>query len=284
MELLDNDPVALIAATGLLGLIVGSFLNVVIYRLPIMLERGWRREAIDYLELSTEPAQPFDLIRPPSCCPLCAAPVRPWQNIPIISYLILGGRCANCRKPISMRYPAVEALTAILSGLVVWRFGFTMQAGMALILTWALISLSLIDIDRQLLPDSITLPLLWLGLAISIQNVFTDSHAAIIGAISGYLSLWTVYKIFKALTGKEGMGFGDFKLLALLGAWMGWQYLAVIILLSSFVGALIGTMMIGFGTVDRARPIPFGPYLSGAGWLVLLCGEDLLQWYFALIG
>ncbi|MGH8500286.1 MAG: prepilin peptidase [Methylococcales bacterium] len=287
IRLLETDPAALIIAAGLLGLMVGSFLNVVIYRLPIMMERGWRRESIAYLGLAPEPApepQPFNLIQPQSRCPRCTSSIRPWQNIPIVSYLILGGQCANCKMPISIRYPAVEALTAILSALVVWRFGFTLQAGMALILTWALISLSLIDIDRQLLPDSITLPVLWLGLALSIGHVFTDSHSAIIGAISGYLSFWIVYQIFKVLTGKEGMGFGDFKLLAMLGAWMGWQYLAVTILFSSLFGALIGTMMVVFGKHDRSRPIPFGPHLSAAGWIVLLWGNYFLQGYFGFVG
>ncbi len=287
LQLLETDPTALIITAGLSGLVVGSFLNVVISRLPIMIERDWRREAIDYLGIATEPApepQPFNLLKPRSGCPRCTSPIRPWQNIPIVSYLILGGQCASCKMPISMRYPAVEGLTAILSALVAWRFGCTLQAGMALILTWTLISLSWIDFDRQLLPDSITLPVLWLGLALSIGNVFTDSDSAIIGAISGYLSLWIVNRFFKVLTGKEGIGFGDFKLLAMLGAWMGWQSMAAIILCSSLAGALIGTLMIVIGKHDRTLPIPFGPYLSAAGWIVLLWGNDILQGYLGFVG
>ncbi|MCI0653735.1 MAG: A24 family peptidase [Methylococcaceae bacterium] len=287
IQFLQTDPTLLIIAAGLLGLMVGSFLNVVVHRLPIMMERAWHRESTEYLKLAAEPAgeqEAFNLVRPASRCPKCHAPVRPWQNIPLISYLILGAKCANCKTPISLRYPIVEGLTAILSVLVVWHFGFSFQAGMALILTWALISLSLIDIDHQLLPDSISLPLLWLGLALSIPKVFTDSHSAIIGAISGYLSLWLVYQVFKSLTGKEGMGFGDFKLLSMLGAWMGWQFLPVIILFSSFVGALVGTILILTGKHSRSAPIPFGPYLSAAGWIVLLWGERFLQWYGQIIG
>jgi leader peptidase (prepilin peptidase) / N-methyltransferase len=287
LQLLETDTTALIVATVMLGLMVGSFLNVVVYRLPIMMEHSWRQESTEYLGLATEPAtqEPsINLLQPPSRCPNCAAPVRPWQNIPIISFLLLGGKCANCKIPIPLRYPAVEAITAIFSACVVWHFGFTVQAGAALILTWALISLSLIDIDHQILPDSITLPLLWIGMGLSVPEVFTTSHAAIIGAISGYLSLWIVYHVFRILTGKEGMGFGDFKLLAMLGAWMGWQYLPVIILFSSLVGALTGSLMILFGRQSRSAPIPFGPYLSAAGWTALLWGEEILRGYTELAG
>ncbi|MGH8550598.1 MAG: prepilin peptidase [Methylococcales bacterium] len=286
IQFLEMDSTLLTIAAGLLGLMFGSFLNVVVYRLPIMMERAWHGDSVEYLKLAIEAASDqeiFNLIHPPSRCPQCASPIRPWHNIPILSYLILGGRCANCKTPISFRYPVVEALTAVLSALVVWHFGLGFHAGMALALTWALICLSLIDIDHQLLPDSITLPLLWLGLALSLRNVFTDSHSAIIGAISGYLSLWLVYKIFKFLTGKEGMGFGDFKLLAMLGAWMGWQFLPVIILFSSLVGASVGTIMILSGKHNRSAPIPFGPYLSAAGWIVLLWGEIFLKWYSEII-
>ncbi len=287
LQLLETDTTMLIVAAILLGLTVGSFLNVVVYRLPIMMEHSWRQESTEYLGLATEPAtkqQSFNLLQPQSRCPNCASSVRPWQNIPIISYLILGGKCANCKTSISLRYPAVEALTAIFSALVVWHFGFTAQAGAALVLTWGLIGLSLIDIDHQILPDSITLPLLWIGMGLSVPEVFTDSHSAIIGAISGYSSLWIVFQVFRILTGKDGMGFGDFKLLAMLGAWMGWQYLPVIILFSSLAGALAGSMMILFGRHSRAAPIPFGPYLSAAGWTALLWGEDILHRYTELAG
>lgn len=285
-QILEADPMISMIAAGMLGLMIGSFLNVVIYRLPIMMERAWRRESSEYLQIAVEPTgdrESFNLIRPASRCPKCASPVRPWQNIPVISYLILGGKCANCRTTISVRYPIIEALTAVLSALVVGHFGFSVQAGTGLILTWALICLSVIDIDHQLLPDSITLPSLWLGLALSIQKVFTDSHSAILGAIFGYLSLWLVYKLFKILTGKEGMGFGDFKLLAMLGAWMGWQYLPLIILFSSFGGACVGILLILSGKQSRSMPIPFGPYLSAAGWTVLLWGEQFLNWYLEMI-
>lgn len=287
IHLLETNPTALIILGGLLGLMVGSFLNVLVYRLPIMMERSWEQESIQYLGLSESPTnehRALTLSQPSSHCTHCGAPIRPWQNIPIVSYLILGGQCANCKTAISIRYPLVEAFTAVLSAVVVWHFGFTIQAGMALILTWGLISLSLIDIDRQLLPDAITLPLLWIGLALSTQNLYTDSHSSIIGAISGYLILWSVYKVFKALTGKEGMGFGDFKLLAMLGAWMGWQVLPVIILFSSFVGAVTGTTMMIAGKHNRSTPIPFGPYLSAAGWVALLWGDYFLHSYLELVG
>ncbi|MGH8559752.1 MAG: prepilin peptidase, partial [Methylococcales bacterium] len=272
IQLLETDPYARIILAGILGLMIGSFLNVVIHRLPIMMERAWRCDSIDYLGLAPEAAPEariYNLFQPGSQCPDCRIAIRSWHNIPIVSYVLLRGRCAHCKMPISMRYPAVEALTALLSVVVVWHFGFTIQAGAALILTWALIALSLIDIGHRLLPDAITLPVLWLGLVLSIGNVFTDSHSAIIGAICGYLILWIVYQLFRIATGKQGMGFGDFKLSAMLGAWLGWQYVPVVVLLSSLAGALIGTLMIVFGNRDRAEPIPFGPYLSVSGWIVV---------------
>ncbi|MGR9106892.1 MAG: prepilin peptidase [Gammaproteobacteria bacterium] len=287
LQVLESDRIVLLITSGIFGLMVGSFLNVLVYRLPIMMERSWRRDSLECLGLPPEPCaaqESVDLMQPPSRCPACAAPILPWHNIPVLSYLILRGKCAKCRSPISLRYPLVEAFTAVLSAYVVWHFGFSVQAAMALILTWALLSLSLIDVDHQLLPDSITLPMIWLGLALSLQNVFTDSHSAIIGAIGGYLSLWTVYKVFKAATGKEGMGFGDFKLLAMLGAWLGWQFLPLIILLSSLVGALVGTVMILLGKHSRSVPIPFGPYLASAGWVALLQGDRLIRWYFERLG
>ncbi|HFD12442.1 MAG TPA: prepilin peptidase [Crenotrichaceae bacterium] len=270
---------------GFVGLCVGSFLNVVIYRLPIMMERDWRQQSAEFLEIrlsdndSDSDSVTFNLSTPNSKCPACKAAIRAWQNIPVFSYIMLGGKCANCKTSISIRYPLVEFVTAVLSILIAWHFGFSLQTLFALILLWSLIALSLIDLDHQLLPDSITLPLLWLGLFSSVFNVFTDSKSSIIGAIAGYLSLWSVYMVFKLLTGKEGMGFGDFKLLAVFGAWFGWKFLPVIILLSSVVGAVVGICMIVFTKRGKEVPIPFGPYLAGAGLIALFCGEQLIAWY-----
>ena len=274
------------ALAGVIGLLVGSFLNVVIYRLPIMMQRGWRKECTEYLQISPEAdtGEPFNLVFPLSRCSGCNTPIKPYQNIPVISYLFLKGQCATCGCHISMRYPVIEALTAITSVIVAWHFGYTLQAGFALLLTWALIALIFIDIDHQLLPDSITLPMLWLGMCLSLFNVFTDAHASIIGAVAGYLALWAVFHLFKLATGKEGMGYGDFKLLALFGAWQGWQYLPIIILLSSLVGAVIGLGMIVFAKHDHNVPIPFGPYLAIAGWIALLWGNDLNQLYLTTAG
>jgi leader peptidase (prepilin peptidase)/N-methyltransferase len=283
-----NLPYFLTALACLIGLMVGSFLNVVIYRLPIMMQRNWRKECAEYLQIdSTETApreEPFNLAFPLSRCPSCNTTIKPYQNIPVISYLFLKGQCATCSNPISSRYPIIEAFTAITSATVAWHFGYTPQTIFALILTWSLIALSFIDIDHQLLPDNITLPVLWLGLFLSLFGFFTDTHASIIGAIAGYLILWVVYHLFKLATGKEGMGYGDFKLLALFGAWLGWQYLPVIILLSSLVGAIIGLSMIIIVKHDHNIPIPFGPYLAAAGWIALLWGNDLNQLYLTTAG
>ena len=287
LDKLLTNPYLLTALASLVGLLVGSFLNVVIYRLPIMMQRNWRKECAEYLQIDTdesEPQAPFNLSVPLSRCPHCHAPIKPHQNIPVLSYLLLKGRCAACNRPIAVRYPLVEAFTAIVSALVAWHFGYSPQTVFALALTWSLIALSFIDIDHQLLPDNITLPVLWLGLLLSLFGLFTDTHASIIGAIAGYTVLWAVYHLFKLVTGKEGMGYGDFKLLALFGAWLGWQYLPVIILLSSLVGAVIGIAMIVFGNRDRNSPIPFGPYLATAGWIALLWGESLNQLYLTATG
>lgn len=288
LSMLLNIPILFSALTGVIGLLVGSFLNVVIYRLPIMMQRGWRKECTEYLQLHPEANQPeeepFNLVFPLSRCPGCNTPIKPHQNIPVISYLFLKGKCATCGCRIAMRYPVIEALTAITSIIVAWHFGYTPQAVFALLLTWSLIALIFIDIDHQLLPDSITLPLLWLGMCLSLFNVFTDAHASIIGAVAGYIALWSVFHLFKLATGKEGMGYGDFKLLALFGAWLGWQYLPIIILLSSLVGAIIGVGMIIFVKHDRNVPIPFGPYLAVAGWLALLWGNELNQLYLTTAG
>ena len=273
-----------------LGLLVGSFLNVVVYRLPVMMERAWRAQCQELIPPPEPPApiakqeKPFNLMTPRSRCPHCGHAIAAWENIPVISYLILRGRCAGCGKSISLRYPLVELSTALLSGIAAWHFGFGWAAGAALVLTWALIALTLIDYDHQLLPDDITLPFLWIGLLLSLYGLFTNSTSSIIGAVAGYLSLWTVYILFKWATGKEGMGYGDFKLLAMLGAWMGWQALPVIILLSSVVGAGVGITLIAARGRDRTIPIPFGPYLAAAGWLTLLWGHDITHRYFALLG
>ncbi|NOU20620.1 MAG: prepilin peptidase, partial [Methyloglobulus sp.] len=276
-DYLIGSPILFSAVVGLIGLLVGSFLNVVIYRLPVMMQLSWRKDCQDYLGLASEPQaeEPFNLVLPLSRCPGCNTPIKPYQNIPVISYIFLRGKCANCNNPISLRYPIIEAFTALTSVIIAWHFGFTPQTGFALLLTWSLIALSFIDIDHHLLPDSITLPLLWLGLFLSMFGLFADSHASIIGAIAGYLVLWGVFHLFKLLTGKEGMGYGDFKLLALFGAWLGWQSLPIIILLSSLVGAVIGIAMIIFFRHGRNTPIPFGPYLAAAGWIALIWGNDI---------
>lgn len=271
----------------IVGLLVGSFLNVVIYRLPIMLHRAWRHDCTEYLQNTPAPTvteTPFNLMLPLSRCPSCNTAIKPYQNIPVISYLCLKGRCAKCGSAISQRYPLVEAFTGVISAVVAWHFGFSLQTVFALALSWSLITLSVIDLDHQLLPDNITLPVLWLGLLLNLFAVFTDTATSLIGAMAGYLALWSVYHLFKLVTGKEGMGYGDFKLLALLGAWLGWQYLPLIIFLSSIVGAVVGLGLIIFGNHQRNIPIPFGPYLAAAGWIALLWGPQLNHYYLQLIG
>jgi leader peptidase (prepilin peptidase)/N-methyltransferase len=289
MEILiifQTHPCFFIATIAIVGLMVGSFLNVVIYRVPVMMQRHWRQECHEYLELPApeSPEEPLNLSFPASRCNQCHTPIKPQHNIPVLSYLFLRGKCANCRAPIAVRYPLVELFTGIISAVVAWHFGYSVETFFALILSWSLIALSGIDIDHQLLPDSIILPLLWLGLLLSFFSIFTDSHSSIIGAIAGYLSLWTVFQLFKLATGKEGMGYGDFKLLALFGAWLGWQYLPVIILLSSLVGAIVGISMVVFGKHDHQKPIPFGPYLAAAGWLALMWGKEINQLYLGAVG
>lgn len=287
IDTLKDMPAVYLAGAGVLGLVVGSFLNVVIHRLPLMMERQWRRQCREFLDEAPADHAPearLDLISPPSQCPHCGHPIGAAENIPVISYLLLRGRCRACGGPISARYPVVELGTALLSLIVVWQLGLTWAAGAALVLTWSLICLSVIDIDHQMLPDAITLPVLWLGLLISLPGLFVDSHTSIIGAACGYLALWLIYKAFKWLTGKEGMGYGDFKLLAMLGAWLGWKVLPLVILLSSVVGAATGIAMIVVRGRDRNIPIPFGPYLAAAGWLALLWGDGIIHGYFALMG
>src|SRR5882762_4875538 len=282
-----------------LGLVIGSFLNVVIYRLPIMLEREWRSQALELLPAGAEvataaaPVTPerFTLNTPRSACPACKTPIKAWQNIPLVSWLVLRGRCASCKTKISVRYPLVELTTGILSAWVAWHFGFGPPAACALLVTWALIALTGIDIDHQLLPDGITLPLMWAGLiAAAIEGPIAGSpipvsaHDAIVGAASGYLSLWLVFQTFRLITGKEGMGYGDFKLFAALGAWLGWKLLPLVILLSAAAGALLGILMIVLRGRDRSAPMPFGPYLAAAGWLAMMYGDELVSSYLRVSG
>jgi leader peptidase (prepilin peptidase)/N-methyltransferase len=269
---------------GLFGLIVGSFLNVLIYRLPLMLEREWRSQCAELLAqpLPTEAA--FNLWWPRSQCPHCHHAIGALENIPVCSYLWQRGRCRHCQESISLQYPLVEILSAMLAALTAWHFGYGWQALAALVLTWGLLALSVIDLQRQLLPDSLTLPLLWLGVGLALFGLFTDLRSSVLGAMAGYLSLWTVYWVFRLLTGKEGMGQGDFKLLALLGAWQGWQYLPAIIIGSAGVGALLGiALMIGRGW-DRNVPLPYGPFLAATGWLTLLWGASFNETYLRWLG
>jgi leader peptidase (prepilin peptidase)/N-methyltransferase len=284
-ELLARQPLAATFCALILGLLVGSFLNVVVHRLPIMLRREWQSQAREVLELEAQaPATGYNLMVPASRCPHCDHKIRAWENIPVLSWLILRGRCSSCKAPISSRYPLVELATGLLSAWLVWHFGFTWQAGSMLVLTWGLIAMSLIDADHQLLPDALVLPLLWLGLLINSQGVFTGLTDALWGAVIGYLSLWSVYWIFKLVTGKEGMGYGDFKLLAMLGAWGGWQILPLTILLSSLVGAVLGVIMLRLRNADGGTPIPFGPYLAVAGWIALIWGDWITTTYLQIAG
>lgn len=268
------------------GLLVGSFLNVVIYRLPKMLERDWQIDAAQVLGTASETDRvdtSFNLAQPRSQCPGCGTQVKAIDNIPIVSFVLLRGRCGQCQNPISLQYPAIELTTGLVTLFLIHHFGLSSVAVLACLLTYALIALSTIDYRTTLLPDSITLPFLWLGLLVNINGTFTDLTSAVVGAMAGYLSLWSVYWGFKLLTGKDGMGFGDFKLLGLLGAWLGWQMLPVIIILSSLAGAIIGLSLIALGR-DKDHPIPFGPYLAIAGWTALIWGESLTAHYFELLG
>lgn len=281
IELLQQSPTAYLILTIILGLIVGSFINVVVYRLPIMLLHEWQSECQIWLNIQSSsapfvaPNKPFNLLLPGSHCPHCQHSLSAWENIPILSYLWLKGRCSHCKAPISMRYLMVELFTAVTSTLVVWQLGFSIQTVAALLLTWTLITLSFIDLEKQLLPDNITFPTLWLGLLLSLWGIFVTPNEAILGAVVGYLSLWSIYWIFKLLTKKEGMGYGDFKLLALFGAWLGWQSLLGIILIASLLGAIIGIALIGTSKLARDNPMPFGPFLAFGGWVMLLWGKQI---------
>lgn len=286
-KLLEIYPIAALISAGILGLLVGSFLNVVIYRVPKMMNNGWKEECIEFLGreniksefLKNHTPSKFNLITPNSTCPHCGHQIKPWENIPIVSYLFLRGKCSACKSSISIRYPLIELITGMLSIVAIDTFGANTTGLACLAFTWSLIALTMIDIDTQLLPDNITLPLLWLGLIANYFGLFTSLDSAIWGAVGGYLSLFSIYWLFKLLTGKEGMGFGDFKLLGALGAWLGWQMLLQIILLSSLVGAIIGISMIVIHGRDKNIPIPFGPYLAIAGWISLMWGHDINSTY-----
>jgi len=275
-------PAFLVTVAVLAGLIVGSFLNVVIHRLPKMLERQWRSECAELAGTPPPAAERYDLVRPRSSCPHCGHLISALENIPVVSYLALRGKCSACKAPISLRYPVVEALSAALAGYIGWRYGFTAAALGALLFAWAMIALTFIDLDTFFLPDSITLPLLWAGLLFNAGGVFTDLQSAVIGAAAGYLALWAVFWAFKFATGKEGMGYGDFKLLAAIGAWLGWKMLPLTILASSLVGAVIGIGLIVFVKHAREKPIPFGPYLAIAGLIAMFWGEGINRHYLDL--
>lgn len=314
-QLLESSLAAFTGACAILGLMVGSFLNVVIYRLPKMLELGWQQQCAELAQMNADKAghssssdvhdpdrqrdnaalvsahaedgqtaaPPYNLVVPRSACPHCNHPISAWENIPIVSYLILRGKCKECGAAISARYPIIEGISGLLCAYAAWHFGFGLAAAGALLLIWALLALTAIDFDTQLLPDDITLPLIWTGLLFNLFDVFTNLPSAVLGAVFGYLALWSVYWLFKLVTGKEGMGYGDFKLLAALGAWLGWQMLPLIILLSSLVGALVGIILIVAAKHGRDIPIPFGPYLAGGGLIALFWGQLLTQNYLQLV-
>jgi len=285
ISLFEQQQVLYLGTLFVVGAVVGSFLNVVIYRLPVMMQREWRHDCLEFLEQSADPtSEKFNLNTPRSRCGNCGHQITALENVPMISYLVLGGKCSDCKARISLQYPLVELFTAIVSVVVGWHFGVSLQALAALFLSWCLIAASGIDICHKLLPDSITLPLLWLGILLSLFDVFIGLEASVIGAMAGYMSLWIVFMLFKMVTGKEGMGYGDFKLLAMLGAWLGWKPLFVVILTSSLVGATVGITMIVLGKTERSTQIPFGPYLAAAGWITLMWGNELMRFYNSLFG
>jgi len=287
ITVVTSHPGLFLALIFVFSLVIGSFLNVVIYRLPKMMELEWQSEFQAYFQPESQSAAParYNLAVPRSACPSCLTPIAARDNIPLLSYLVLKGRCRHCQAPISLRYPAVELMTALLATLVAWQFGPSLTTLVLIVVTFGLVALTFIDIDKMLLPDQLTLPLLWLALLFSLTDAaLVDPASAIVGAAAGYLSLWSVYWAFKLLTGKEGMGYGDFKLLAVFGALLGWQQLPLIILLSSLVGAVIGASMLAIQGKDKATPIPFGPYIAAAGWIALLWGEQLTNAYLAYLG
>ena len=291
LELMKSEPWFFITTVLFVSLAVGSFLNVVIYRIPKMMQSQWQSECrlllanelVSKGEQNQSASAPFNLLTPASTCPKCNNKIKPWHNIPLLSWLFLKGQCAYCQAPISIRYPAIELITAVLSLVVALTFGPTQLTVLYIIITWVLVALTFIDIDHMLLPDQLTLPLLWLALLASVAGITIEPSAALIGAAAGYLSLWSVYWLFKLLTGKEGMGYGDFKLLAVFGALLGWQALLMIILLSSIVGAVIGITLLSIQGKDKATPIPFGPYIAIAGWIAMLWGEQIQGAYFGAI-
>jgi leader peptidase (prepilin peptidase)/N-methyltransferase len=282
ITVIQTNPAFFYVIIGITGLLVGSFLNVVIYRLPIMMEREWRAECSQLMKVATGDAsvEKFNLILPRSACPSCGHKISALENIPIISFVLLGGRCRGCKNRISWRYPLIEATSCVLVLVIAFYFGPGIKTMAAILFTWALIALTMIDYDHQLLPDTITLPFLWLGILCNMFGMFTDVYSSLFGAIFGYLILWGVYIVFKLVTGKEGMGRGDFKLLAMLGAWLGWQMLPFIIIVSSILGSVVGVGLILFKAHNRSQPIPFGPYLALAGWLALLYGRQLTNLYY----
>ena len=284
-EILIHSPLAFVLLAGITGLLVGSFLNVVIWRLPKMLERDWREQAHDILGLPGEtPLPTYNLLLPHSQCPHCDHRIRAWENIPLLSYVFLRGRCSACAASISPRYPLTELACGLLSAFVAWHFGFGWPAGLVLVLSWGLLAMSLIDAEHQILPDVLVLPLMWLGLVVNSFGLFVSLHEALWGAIAGYGLLWSVFWLFKLITGKDGMGHGDFKLLAMLGAWGGWQILPLTILLSSLVGAVIGLITLRLRHAKTSTPIPFGPYLAIAGWIALLWGGQITDLYWQYVG
>jgi leader peptidase (prepilin peptidase)/N-methyltransferase len=279
VQSLQNNPALFIAVVALMSLMIGSFLNVVIHRMPKIIERQWRAEVAEASGQPLPDEAAYNLMVPRSQCPSCGHAITALENVPVISYLVLRGRCAGCRSPISLRYPCVELLTGCLSAVVAWNFGFTWTTAAGLLFVWAMIALAFIDLDSFYLPDDITLPLLWAGLLVNMGGAFVDLQTAVIGAVAGYLSLWLVYWAFKFATGKEGMGYGDFKLLAAIGAWLGWKMLPVVIMLSSLVGAVIGIGLIALARHERSKPIPFGPYLVLGGLIALFRGEAIVKYY-----
>lgn len=285
IDYLTLYPLAFVLFALVLGLVIGSFLNVVVWRLPKMLEREWRVQAHDVLGLPGEtPLPTYNLMLPHSQCPHCAHRIRAWENIPLLSYLMLRGRCSNCAAPISKRYPLTELACGLLSAFVAWHYGFGWPGGLMLVLSWGLLAMSLIDAEHQLLPDVLVLPLLWLGLIVNSFELFVPLHDALWGAVAGYLALWSVFWLFKLITGKDGIGHGDFKLLAMLGAWGGWQILPLTILLSSLVGAILGVILLRLRDAKTSTPIPFGPYLAIAGWIALLWGGQITGFYWQFVG